>query len=398
MLHLILAGLVSVSAVELEVRPLKGPAIQGTLVSLDGQQLKIATADGEKSLAIKELATASATAAPIPIKEKPQVWVHLTGGSVIHGTNYILLKNKKILLTLLSGDTIQLAPHAIHHVRFQALDEDSQADFDRIINAEISADVVIIRRAGKALDELDGIVRDINTDTVLFEFDGDKIPVDRGKVFGIRYYQPAGQKLASPICKIVDSTGSRWLVRSAELAEDQLELRTVSGVPLQLPLTRLTTMDFSSGNLVYLSDLTATQVEWIPYLGTRLASGRLNKLYEPRKDRSFSGQSLQLGNQPYTKGLAIHSRTTLVYRLTDAHKSFQAVAGIDPLMGDNGHVELVIRGDEKELFRQAISGKDKPISLDLDITGVRRLSILVDFGQQLDIADHLHLCNARITK
>lgn len=397
MLHLILAGLISVSAAELEVRPLDGPPLKGTLVSLDGQQLKIMTADGEKALAIKELATATVSPAPTALEEKPQVWVQLTGGSVILGTNYEL-KEKKIVLTLLSGETLQLEPHAIHHVRFQPLDENSQADFDRVIKADISSDVIIIRRAGKALDELDGIVRDINADTVLFEFDGEKIPVDREKIFGIRYYQPAGQKLSSPICRITDATGSKWLVRSTKLANDQLELETVSGVSLKLSLKRLVNMDFSSGNLIYLSDLTATQVEWIPYLGTRLASGRLNKLYEPRKDRSFSGQSLKLGNQTYAKGLAIHSRTTLIYRLTDAHKTFQAVAGIDPSMRDNGHVELVITGDEKELFRQAISGKDKPISLNLDITGVRRLSILVDFGQQLDIADHLHLCNARITK
>ena len=187
MLHLILAGLISVSAPELEVRPLDGPTLKGTLVSLDGEQLKITTADGEKSVAVKELATATVTPAPAAINEKPQVWVHLTGGSVIHGTSYVL-KEKKILLTLLSGETLQLAPHAVHHVRFQPLDENSQADFDRVIKAEISADVIIIRRAGKALDELDGIVRDINADTVLFEFDGEKIPVDREKIFGIRYY------------------------------------------------------------------------------------------------------------------------------------------------------------------------------------------------------------------
>ena len=118
----------------------------------------------------------------------------------------------------------------------------------------------------------------------------------------------------------------------------------------------------------------------------------------PRRDRTLSGKALVLANQSFPKGLAIHSRTTLVYRLTAPHKSFQAVAGIDPQMGDNGHVELVVRGDDKELFRQAISGKDEPITMNVDITGVRRLSILVDFGQQLDIADHLHLCNARITK
>ena len=397
MLHLILAGLISVSSPDVEVKPLTGPPIQGKLISLNEKELTVQTSTGDQTLPIKQLASAAVTPRPEAVSEKPSVWAELTDGSTILGTSYVL-KDKKILLKLLSGDTLELAPRVIHHVRFQAFDEESQKEYDRIVQTEASEDVIIIRRAGKALDELEGIVRGINADTVLFEFDGDKIPVDRNKIFGIRYYQAAGNKLPTSICQVLDTTGSRWSVQSASLQDDKLALRTVSGVSLQLPVSRLTALDFSSGNLAYLSDLTATQMEWLPYLGTRLASGRLNKLYEPRKDRSFNGQPLRLGNQVYGKGLAIHSRTTLVYRLTAPHKSFQAVAGIDPQMGDNGHVELVIRGDEKELFRQAISGKDEPITINVDITGVRRLSILVDFGQQLDIADHLHLCNARITK
>ncbi len=397
MLHLILAGLITAAPPQLEVRPLNGPALQGALISLDTKQLKISTDSGEKSLSIKELATASINPPPALMTEKPAVWVQLIGGSLVHGTNYVL-KDKKITLTLLSGETLKLAPSAIRTVRFQAFEEGSREHFNRITQADASGDVIIIRRAGQTLDELEGIVRGINEDTILFEFDGDKIPVDREKVFGIRYYQAAGKTLPAPVCQVLDTSGSRLMVQAASIQSDQLELQTVSGVTIKLPVSRLITLDFSSGNLVYLSDLAATQVEWMPYLGTRLTSGRLNKLYEPRQDRSFSGQRLKLGNQTYPKGLAIHSRTSLIYRLTDAHKSFQAVAGIDPLMGDNGHVELVISGDNKELFREAISGKDKPVTINIDITGVRRLSILVDFGQQLDIADHLHLCNARITK
>ena len=49
-------------------------------------------------------------------------------------------------------------------------------------------------------------------------------------------------------------------------------------------------------------------------------------------------------------------------------------------------------------YRQAISGKDDARSIELDLTGVKRLTILVDFGEQLDIGDHLLLCNARLTK
>jgi hypothetical protein len=45
-----------------------------------------------------------------------------------------------------------------------------------------------------------------------------------------------------------------------------------------------------------------------------------------------------------------------------------------------------------------VTGRDKAFPVDLDITGVKRLKILVDFGEEMDIADHLNLCDARLTK
>ena len=102
--------------------------------------------------------------------------------------------------------------------------------------------------------------------------------------------------------------------------------------------------------------------------------------------------------QQYDRGLAIHSRSQLVYRLTEPYRKLTAVVGIDSRLQGRGNLVLVIEGDDKELFRRDISGKDAPLPLDLNIEGVRRLKILVDFGESLDVADHLNLCNARIIK
>ncbi len=74
------------------------------------------------------------------------------------------------------------------------------------------------------------------------------------------------------------------------------------------------------------------------------------------------------------------------------------MAGIDSRLRGCGHVLLVIRGDDRDLLRQTISGQQPPVPLDVNIEGVRRLEILVDFGETLDVADHLNLCNARIIK
>ncbi len=99
------------------------------------------------------------------------------------------------------------------------------------------------------------------------------------------------------------------------------------------------------------------------------------------------------------KGLSIHSRSLLVFRLTEPLPQADGRGGHrQPPAADAAMCVLVINGDDEELFRQTISGKDPPVPLDLNIEGVRRLEILVDFGETLDVADHLNLCNARIVK
>jgi hypothetical protein len=61
-------------------------------------------------------------------------------------------------------------------------------------------------------------------------------------------------------------------------------------------------------------------------------------------------------------------------------------------------VRLVVTGDDRVLFDQIISATHPPLDLDVEITGVRRLRILADFGDDLDVADYLNLCEARLTK
>ena len=56
------------------------------------------------------------------------------------------------------------------------------------------------------------------------------------------------------------------------------------------------------------------------------------------------------------------------------------------------------RSAKKVLFEADVRGADKPREIDLDVSKVRDLEILVDFGGDLDIADWLDLADARVTK
>ena len=50
------------------------------------------------------------------------------------------------------------------------------------------------------------------------------------------------------------------------------------------------------------------------------------------------------------------------------------------------------------LWEYTIDGDQPPVPVDLDVEGIRRLRILVDYGDDGDVADRLYLCEARVTK
>jgi hypothetical protein len=61
-------------------------------------------------------------------------------------------------------------------------------------------------------------------------------------------------------------------------------------------------------------------------------------------------------------------------------------------------VALEIRGDGRLLWQGVVDGRRDPVELEVDLNGARRLQLLVDYGENLDYGDRLHLVEARVTK
>jgi len=212
------------------------------------------------------------------------------------------------------------------------------------------------------------------------------------------YHHAAGRVIPEAICRIVGADGSTWEVAAIALAGDRVEWTTTAGVQSSAPWASLARLDFSKGKVVYLSDLEPESVEYTPFFGPAGKWDALRQAYAPREDRGVDSPLLELDGKPYHRGLALRSRTSVVYRLPDRYSRFLAVAGIDDRVRPRGHVRLVIRGDDRVLLDTAIAGTEASKPIDLDLTGVRRLAVLVDYGDDLDVADHLDLVEARIVK
>jgi len=242
------------------------------------------------------------------------------------------------------------------------------------------------------------VIRDVTDKIVQFDLDGELLPVKRAKVQGIIYYQSAGRILPEPVCRVTDADGSCWQARFIGLEGGNLHWTTPLGLEITRPLGEVLRIDFSQGKIIYLSDLEPESRVWTPYFGTASELPSLAEFFAPREDRGLDLGPLELDGKQYQKGLALHSRTSLAYRLPGQFRRFRATVGIDDRVRPRGHVRLVITGDDRVLLETRVAGTDPAQSIDLDIAGVRRLAILVDYGDDLDVADHLDLSDARIVK
>ena len=254
--------------------------------------------------------------------------------------------------------SLELPSRAVTAVRFQAHADTTAAEWARLQESEASGDVLVVHR-GNSLDFHRGILRQIGPTTVRFEVNGEVLPVKREKVFGVIVYQAAARNLPESVCRLAEANGSNWDVHAIGLDDGQVQWTTPLGLTVKRPLGELAKIDFSQGKIVYLSDLKAESVEWTPYIAAGKPLASWSEFFRPRNDQSLRSGPLELGGQTYKKGLALHSRTTMVYRLPGRFHRFKAIAGIDDRFRPRGNVRLVIRGDEQVLLTLTVAGTDE---------------------------------------
>ena len=118
-----------------------------------------------------------------------------------------------------------------------------------------------------------------------------------------------------------------------------------------------------------------------------------------RVDRSVTNQPLRLGGQTYRKGLGVHARSSAAWPIDGQYERFCATIGIDDAARPHGQVVFEVVGDGRVLFKSGpVTGRDQPQPLCVDVTGVKELTLRVDYGDQLDLGDQANWAAARLIR
>lgn len=396
---------------DVTVTKLDGTSEVGRLQSWTAEGVEILTATGEATIAANELLELKLSSASSENTAKPQV--ELVDGSLFPIRDYVAngpRANIKLSHAPSADNSFTAVPlEKIRAVRLVSLEPEAAPQWAEIRGLNLPSDVVVVaKRGGKSLDHLECIVGEIGKDVVELTVDGKKIHVPRSKVAGVIYYRSEESELASAI--VFGNDGLRLAAADVRLVDDALAATTVGGVKMAWPLACVTSIDLSAGKVAFLGDIKPVSSQWQPLVGLPPAATRALRFGEPRFNQSAGGGALALAYRDsnpaigspeirtFAKGIAVRSRSEITFRLPKGYQRFLSDAGVDPNDSASGNVLLTIFGDHELLFEQSIDGSDAPVSLDLNVAGVKRLRIVVDYGENLDTGDWLNLCNARIVK
>lgn len=370
-----------------------GSEITGELTSLSLDRVVLRTASGEQTRLAGDVVRLTAAA----VGGAPAVGAYVTfhDGTRLHAVGFTAAGGRAAC-DLGDGVTAASPTKAIRAVRFKEQSPEIGAQWERMLKLAPKADLIVIRE-DQSIDYLEGVIGDVTAEAVEFALEGQKIPVKRPKVEGLVYYRPADVAVAPAPCVVVERGGSTFRTSAVSLADGRVKLRTAADVDVDLPLDRVTSVEFPAH---YLSQWRPERVVVTPHVKPPPAAAALvEQFYRPRFDESLGGGPLRLADREYARGVALHGRTEVSYLLPEPFARFTALAGIDDRLRPQGSVRLVIRADDRVLFDREIAGGDAPTPLSLDLTGAARLHILVDYGADgTDAGDHLDLAEARLFK
>ncbi len=408
-LGLMLLGIGSVSlqswGQEIEFTTLDGKKSVGTLTDWTAFDLTVQV--GEESLEIPSadlLAMRAVTPATAKVPFAPHV--EFLDGTRIPFTEFTVADRQATIVTPLAAEPLKISTTLIRTVQFLPIGP-SGASWQQ---TNLTGDVLVVtKKDSEQTETLSGVIGTVSAEQVEFSWEGDTIPVKRAKIAALAFFHANVPESAPPVCVMELSSGAQVSARGIKLSEDALKVITADKLVLTFPLKILVSADYSIGKLTYLSDMQPLRSEWTPLVALPAAAESIKNFGEPRSNLSFTGSPLALSwptdehntgarLETYDKGLAIRSRTALEYRLPKSMRRFTAIAGIDPETLGQGTVLLTFEVDGEVAFEQTIDGAHGPVKIELDVAGKQRLKLLVDYGENLDLGDRLHLVEARFVK
>jgi hypothetical protein len=382
---------------DLEVRAetLDARITSGRLVALSPKGVTLKTKTGDAKIPLVDLAEMKFADPADPMTVPGQMVVLTSHGQYVTGAK-LTADAGKVNFTNSSLGRLTFAFSGVAEMYFPRSTKSAADVVKKCRSLELARgdqDLVVVAQKSGTWLGIKGTCKSIDDKALTFSWKNEDRMINRATVRAVFLASTGstqGEKF-SGLLTLRDGTSLRFASLTGEKSAFNLGLPGSGDAKIKITAGSLAGVKFVSDRVMNLSDLKPQSVKQHGLLDTTMGW---------KVNRSVSGGAILLGGRNYSTGLGLHSFCELTYKLDARFKSLITVVGIDDVVRPRGDAKLTFLGDGKELTAPLrVSGKDKPQSLRVELTGVKTLIIRVGFGKDLlDVGDHVNLAGARLIK
>jgi hypothetical protein len=373
-----------------KLRTLAGKTIEGDLVSITDKEIVMQTKAGPVTTPALQVVDIDIQSNALPSDAKYSD-VELTDGSLFHCVQFALKKNQ-VELKLAGGPQVKLPLATVSYVLNDAQDPKVRAEWQAMLAKRGKSDLLAIKDAEGTVNQLDGTFGEGDDKGTTIDFEttgGTRRAVGLARIHAMSFLRKPDPDAPAAVCKVFDTSKNVLAALKVTVDGKGVTIQSAAGIPVVYPRELLARVDFSQGKLAYLSDLEPIRV--VETSNTELVD-------HYRRDKSLDNGPLRVGREIYAKGLALHAYTELIYDIGAQYKDFKTILGVDPKVGGECPVKVVIEGDGRELLGAEVKRQDNPRPLTIDVKGIKQLRIVVSSTGLLDLGAHLNLADAKVSK
>jgi hypothetical protein len=246
-------------------------------------------------------------------------------------------------------------------------------------------------------DEITGVIESISSDSIAVVAVGGRVEVELSRVAAVAFNSSLIVTPRIPPDRYLMlgfSDGSRLMTQS--FAADLKEVAFTSfDTKFKSRASALSAIQEFGERTTYLSNLKELSFKHVPYL----------QLGWPlHKDANVLGQPLRVDGKRFLKGLGMHTAARVAYKLDGRYRQFQAELAIDDSAAGRGSAVCSVFVDDgsgkwqSKYTSPILRGGEAPVSVRIDLTDVKAISLLADFADHGDERDHVDWLNARLVR
>jgi hypothetical protein len=377
---------------EVTVYLLNGSMLRGEIVAIEAQRVSLRTSEGVVDKPANELSR-------ILFSNKPNIAsdaieVSLVDGSKVYGRRLVGGAAGWKLSTGANSE-LELLPKTMRAARLRPIPNALLTNWQSAIKEPAESDALIVMRGAESLDRINGIIVQVQETSVSFELDGQAIEIPIEKLAGLIWFQRSEARVR-PSVEINATDGAAWLADSIQWKANALEIKTQAGQSVSLPASTLTSINYASANIKWVSELETLEAVADKRVDFKSMVPGLERAMTPRF--VLNGRTPDPGSSSGDQDLYFPCPGAFVFRVPDGFTSFQSQVLRTDVGNLRSDLTLEIWQEDQRLTQQSLPFDQDSVEISANLQPGKRTKLVVVGASKLMVGTEVQWKQPRLKR